>query len=168
MSNSQGAVAAAQETVSEVTEIPQQPRAERPVSSGATPVANTLRENAKHELPQPPKQEKHIRIDDIDIDVDAASADRFGIVLDNFGIEIDEDDDDQIELLFDIVSKNGRSIRCDMDIVCNLYAGSRKVTTERETVYKDSFDGRDSVSVYFIKKNIAKTATRIELFCQKW
>ena len=80
----------------------------------------------------------------------------------------DEDDDDQLELLFDIVNRNGRTIRCDIDIVCNLYAGCRKVTTERETVYKDSFDGRDSVSIYFDKKNIAKTATRIELFCQKW
>ena len=168
MSNSQGAVSATQETAAEVAAIPQQPRAEQSASSGAAPAVSTPQETAKHKLAPFPKQEKHIQIDGIDIDVDVASADRFGIVLDNFGIEIDEDDDDQIELLFDIVSTNGRSIRCDMDIVCNLYAGSRKVTTERETVYKDSFDGRDSVSVYFDKKNIAKTATRIELFCQKW
>lgn len=133
-----------------------------------TPVVAAPQANSRQDVLKSPKQQKSMRIDNIDIDIDAASTDHFGIVLDNFGIEIDEDDDDQIELLFDILSKNGRSIRCDVDIVCNLYAGNRKVTTERETVYKDGFDGRDSVSLYFDKRNISKILTRIELFCQKW
>ena len=64
--------------------------------------------------------------------------------------------------------KGGRGIPCTVDIVCNLYAGSRKIMTEREAVYSENFRGRDSLCVYFDKKRICKTATRIELFCQKW
>ena len=160
---------AAEKAVEAPVETPPatQPRGTAPAEVKVVPGVPALQVNPRQDMPQSPKQKKSIRIDNIDIDIDAASTDRFGIVLDNFGIEIDEDDDDQLELLFDIVSRNGRTIRCDMDIVCNLFAGSRKVTTERETVYKDSFDGQDSVNICFDKKNIAKTATRIELFCQK-
>lgn len=61
----------------------------------------------EQELSKPLKNEEHIRIDNIDIDIDTSSTNRFGIILDNFGIEIDEDDDDQVELLFDIIGKKG-------------------------------------------------------------
>lgn len=161
---------AAEKTVEVPVEVPPtaQPKDAVPAEVKATSVAPTPQVNPRQDMQQSLKQKKSIRIDNIGIDIDVTSTDRFGIVLDNFGIERDEDDDDQLELLFDIVNRNGRTIRCDIDIVCNLYAGCRKVTTERVTVYKDSFDGRDSVSIYFDKKNIAKTATRIELFCQKW
>ena len=82
---------------------------------------------------------------------------------------MDEDEDeDRIELLFDVISKGGRGIPCTIDIVCNLYASNRKIMTEREAVYNESFRGRDSLCVYFDKKRICKTATKIELFCQKW
>ena len=81
---------------------------------------------------------------------------------------MDEDDDDQIEFLFDVFSTSGRSLPCDIDIVLNLYAGSRKILTERETIYKDNFNSRDSLYVYFDRRNVCKIATRIELFCQKW
>ena len=161
---------AAEKTVKVPVEVPPtaQPKDAVLAEVKATSVAPTPQVNPRQDMQQSLKQKKSIRIDNIGIDIDVTSTDRFGIVLDNFGIERDEDDDDQLELLFDIVNRNGRTIRCDIDIVCNLYAGCRKVTTERVTVYKDSFDGRDSVSIYFDKKNIAKTATRIELFCQKW
>lgn len=161
---------AAEKTVEVPVEVPPtaQPKDAVPAEVKATSVAPTPQVNPRQDMQQSLKKKKSIRIDNIGIDIDVTSTDRFGIVLENFGVERDEDDDDQLELLFDIVNRNGRTIRCDINIVCNLYAGCRKVTTERETVYKDSFDGRDSVSIYFDKKNISKTATRIELFCQKW
>ena len=121
------------------------------------------------EVSELPKQQKHITIDNITIEIDTSSINQFGILLDNFGVEMDEEDDeDQIELLFDLHSKTGRAIPYDLDIVFNLYAGNRKIITERETVYKDSFHGRDSLCVYFDKKRVCKLATRIEIFCQKW
>ena len=167
MRNEQPATEKAEEMPVE-TQFDIQPKETTFKGMAAKPIAPAPQVKPRPNIQQSPNQKKSIRIDNIDIDIDATSADRFGIIFNNFGIEIDEDDDDQLELLFDIVSRNGRSILCNIDIVCNLYVGSRKVTTERETVYKDSFDGRDSVSIYFEKKNIAKTATRIELFCQKW
>lgn len=114
-------------------------------------------------------QKKSVQIDNINIEIDVQSLSRYNIVLDNFGIEMEEEDDeDRIELLFDAISKNGRKLPCTIDIVCNLYAGSRKIMTEREAIYEDSFNGRDSLCVYFDKKRICKSATKIELFCQKW
>ena len=110
-------------------------------------------------------KEKCIRIDNVDIDV--SSGERYGIIFDNFGIVMDEDDSDQLVLLFDVISKNGGAACCDLDIVCNLYANERKIATERETVFQDDFYGKDSMSIYFYKKNIAKTTTRIELYCKK-
>ena len=80
----------------------------------------------------------------------------------------DEDDEDSIELLFDVISKTEHKLPCTIDIVCNLYIGSRKAITERESIYDDSFEGKDSLSILFFKKKICKTATKIELFCQKW
>lgn len=131
----------------------------RPISSNAPLRPQT----------ETPLQKKSIQIDNINIEIDVQSLNRYNIVLDNFGIEMDEEDDeDRIELLFDVISKTGRKLPCTIDIVCNLYAGSRKVMTEREAVYDDSFCGRDSLSVLFDKKRICKTATKIELFCQKW
>ena len=107
-----------------------------------------------------------VDIDDITIEIDLASMARFGIIVENFGIDMDKDyNADQIELLFDVCCKRGRKIPCDIDIVCNLYAGQRKILTEKMLIDKDVFRGRDSLSVLFDKRNVCKTATRIELFC---
>lgn len=107
-------------------------------------------------------------IDSIDVEIDGDSVKRLGIVIDNFGAKIDEDDDNQIELLFDVRSRFGRFIPCDIEIVLNLYSGNRKLLTEKERIYRDSFSGRDSLCVYFEMKNLCKLATKIEMFCQKW
>lgn len=115
-----------------------------------------------------PIQNKRVRIDSIDIEIDLRSFHRFNIAPDNFGIEMDEDDESSMELLFDVIGKSGRKLPCTVDIVCNLYAGNRKVVTEKVAVYDDSFHTRDSLSVYFDKKNICKIATKIEIYCQKW
>ena len=116
-----------------------------------------------------PVQKKKVEIDNITIEVDAQSFSYYNIVLDNFGIEMDvEEDENSLEFLFDVMSKCGSVIPHDVDIVCNLYAGRRKIITERETVYKDSFRNRDSRSIYFDKKRICKIITGIELYCQKW
>ena len=125
--------------------------------------------NSFAETSDVPVQKKKVEIDNINIEVDAQSFSHYNIVLDNFGIEMDaEEDEDSIELLFDILSKNGSAFPHDVDIVCNLYAGKRKIVTERETVYKNSFRKRDSRSIYFDKRRICKIVTRIELYCQKW
>ena len=113
-------------------------------------------------------QKKNIQIDNICIEIDTQSFSRYNILLDNFGTNIDEDDEDSIELLFDVISKTEHKLPCTIDIVCNLYIGSRKAITERESIYDDSFEGKDSLSILFFKKKICKTATKIELFCQKW
>lgn len=137
----------------------------RPQNAHATPPLSKNHPSTS----ETPAQKKSVRIDNIDIEIDVQSLSRYNIVLDNFGIEMDEDEDeDRIELLFDVISKGGRGIPCSIDIVCNLYAGNRKIMTERETVYNESFRGRDSLCVYFDKKRVCKTATKIELFCQKW
>ncbi len=115
-----------------------------------------------------PKQETCITIDNIDIEVDAYSAMRLGVVLDNFGIIIDEEYGDQIELLFDVRSKIGRFIPSDIEIVLNLYDGNRKLLTKKERISRDNFSGRDSLCVYFEMKNLCNLATKIEMFCQKW
>ncbi len=106
----------------------------------------------------------HFMIDNIDVVLDLTSIERAGIKLDNFGIEMDED---CMEFLFDIFSKNGRSIKSDIEIVCNLYSGNRKIAVESESVFKEDFHGRDSADIYFNKKQVCSRATRMELFCQK-
>jgi hypothetical protein len=122
----------------------------------------------KNEEPLSSSPSKHFTLDNVDIEIDLNSANQFGIAFDNFGLEIDEDDPDAMELLFDVIQKGHRSLTCDVEIVCNLYAGKRKLATETENIYKDDFRRKDSLSVYFDKKGICKTATKIEIFCKKW
>lgn len=101
------------------------------------------------------------------IDVDDESAEKYNVILNNFGIERDTYDKDSLEVLFDINSKTGKGIPCDFEVVCNLYAGERKIATEDESIWKDAFRKRDSKSIYFMKKNVSVSTTRIELFCRK-
>lgn len=112
-------------------------------------------------------QKKRIVVDNIEICIDINTMDQFNILLNDFGIETDEDGGDGLELLFDVFSRNGRTLPCDIDIVCNLYANTRKIATENECLYKDDFRKRDSRSIYFSKRNIGKMATKIELYAKK-
>lgn len=112
-------------------------------------------------------QKKRIVVDNIEICIDINTMDQFNILLNDFGIETDEYDGDGLELLFDVFSRNGRTLPCDIDIVCNLYANTRKIATENEYLYKDDFRKRDSRSIYFSKRNIGKMATKIELYAKK-
>lgn len=113
----------------------------------------------------PSAKPKQIEIDDLIIEMDVDSLLHFGINLDNFGVEKDEDDN-EIVLLFDVLG-TGRRLPCDIEIVCNLYSASRKLLTETDLVFRDDFRKKDSLSVYFSKKNICNTATKVELFCKK-
>ena len=109
---------------------------------------------------------KQITVDDFVIEIDIDSLIPFGIDLDNFGVQKDEDGD-EIVLLFDIVGK-GRRLPCDIEIVGNLYADSKKLLTETDVAFQDEFRKKDSLSIYFTRKNICHTATKVELFCRKW
>ena len=106
-------------------------------------------------------------IDGIRIEVDLQSASLAGVLIDNFGIQKDDSDADRMEFLFDVTAKNRGGISEDVDVIINIYAGRRKLCTETEYIYKDSFYKKDSCSVYFNRKNICKMATKIEVYCKK-
>lgn len=101
--------------------------------------------------------------DGIEIVLDSSSAARNGISIENLGLDTDEDDTDNITLLFDAIALK-QGYPADVTIFCNVYAGSRKLLTDDTLIYRESFY-RESLSVYFEKKNILNTATKIEIYC---
>lgn len=101
------------------------------------------------------------------INVHVGSANAVNLMLSNFGIDKDDEEPDELALLFDVEAKTARGIPEDVTMVCNAFAGNYKIATEHEYLYKNSFSWKDSLVVYFDKKNIAKRTTRIDIFCKR-
>ena len=108
-----------------------------------------------------------VNIEGVQIYVHVGSASAVNLVLNNFGIGKDDDTPDDLTLLFDVEAKNGHGIPEDITIVCNAFSDNYKLATEHEYLYKREFYWKDSLEVYFDKKNIANRTTRIEIFCKR-
>ena len=72
-----------------------------------------------------------------------------------------------VPVALDVEAQDIRGIPEDITIVCNAFAGNQKLATEYEYLYKKSFWWKDSLEVYFDKKNLATRTTRIEIFCKR-
>jgi ribosomal protein L7/L12 len=106
-------------------------------------------------------------IDGVQINVHVGSASAVNLTLSSFGIDKDDDMPDELTLMFDVEAKNAHGIPEDVTIVCNAFAGDHKLATEHEYLYKNSFDWRDSLEVYFNKKNLMEKTTRIDIYCKR-
>lgn len=101
------------------------------------------------------------------VHIDNKSFAHFGIAVTDISIDR-ESDTDEVELLFDVVSRNAPRRDIAIDIVCNIYGAGKKLATETDMIDFEKFRGRDSISILFDKKNISQIADRIEMYCKEW
>ena len=127
--------------------------------------ANVLREEVpvSREVYTP----QHSEDNGVRIDIDRSSLARFNIRLDNLSVEFDLEEDEYLDLMFDVYPISGNRIKEDVSIVISLYIGNRRVDCSEELLYAEDFYRRDTINSSFFKAQISRVS-RIELYAKKY
>ena len=127
--------------------------------------ANVLREEVpvSREVYTP----QHSEDNGVRIDIDRSSLARFNIRLDNLSVEFDPEEDEYLDLMFDVYPISGNRIKEDVSIVISLYIGNRRVDCSEELLYAEDFYRRDTINSSFFKTQISRVS-RIELYAKKY
>lgn len=107
-----------------------------------------------------------VQIGDILVEIDGQSFSELGLCAENITADNMDCAPDVLCFSVDVAAEDGECLKSDARIICEAYAGGRKLSTQKRMLTAKDFSGREKLEIDFKKWGICDAADRITVYCE--